>query len=105
MRARIVSAAGVGPFAVAEQFLSPHQAAGPFFGSAYDLAAGVATGNGYKTVNAITGALPGASIIPLREGSKAILGSIFTDSYGMHYQQFLRRNEQETGQTSIFLAK
>lgn len=100
---RIVAQAGVGPFAAMEQFLSPHQALGPAFGSAYSLAAGVASGSSYRTTNAAMGLLPGSSLAPLKEGSKAVLGSIFAESYGVAYQTFLSRNEQETGQSSIFL--
>lgn len=100
---RIVAHAGVGPFGAMEQFLSPHQALGPALGGAYSLASGVASGSGYKTTNAAMGLLPGSSLAPVKESSKAVLGSIFAESYGVAYQTFLRRHEQETGQSSIFL--
>jgi hypothetical protein len=99
---RIVAQAGVGPFAAMEQFLSPYQAAGPAIGGVGNVAANVATMDGYGTVNASIGMLPGSSIAPLKETAKAVLGNIFTENYGAQYQAFLRRNEQETGQSSIF---
>jgi hypothetical protein len=34
--------------------------------------------------------------------TKAALGSIFTEAYGMHYQQFLKFNEFQTGQSSLY---
>lgn len=99
---RIVAGAGVGPFAVAEQFLSARQIAGPGPGAVGALAAGVVSGDGYKTANAVMGLAPGASIIPIREGAKAVLGGIFMESYGVNYQLFLQRNAAETGQSSVF---
>ncbi len=102
---RLVTQAGVGPFAVAEQFLSPRQALGPAAGAAWDFGSNAVTANGYGVTNSIIGLAPGASFSPLREGSKAVLGSMFSESYGMHYQRFLQRLEREQGQTSIFLDK
>ena len=101
--ARLVSQAGVGPLAVAEQFLSPQQLLGPAPGSAYGLAKNAVTGNGYGVTNSVMGLLPGSSLAPVREASKAMLGAIFTDTYGVHYQNFLKQLQQEKHQTSIFL--
>jgi hypothetical protein len=100
---RIVTQAGVGPFAVAEQFLSGHHLLGPGFGIASNLVEATGSGEPYQRTNALLGAVPGASIIPVREGIKATLGAVFSDAYGVHYQTFLRRHEAETGQSSIFL--
>jgi len=102
---RVVTQAGVGPFAVIEQFASGHQLMGPAFGTAYDIGASAVSGNGYRMTNAVMGSVPVLSAAPIKEASKAILGAIFTDSYGQNYQTFLRRLEDETGQTSIFLDK
>jgi hypothetical protein len=99
--ARIVSTAGVGPLAVAEQFMSVNRFMGPLPGAVINLAQGIATGSGYRTTNAVIGMLPGSSIIPLREGAKAIIGEIFPDTYGVNFQLFLQRNEAESGQSSI----
>ena len=103
--ARVVGQAGVGPFAVFEQFMSPRQLAGPAFGMAGGLGYDVATGNGYGVTNDLMGMLPfGLTAAPIREASKAILGTIFADSYGVNYQMYLRRLQEESGQTSLFLA-
>lgn len=100
---RIVTQAGVGPFAVAEQFLSGHHLLGPGFGIATNLAEAAGSGNTYQRANALLGAVPGSSIIPLKEGFKATLGAILPEAYGVHYQTFLRRDAAERGQSSIFL--
>ena len=102
---RVITQAGVGPFAVAEQFLSPRQLLGPAPGTVWDLGTNAVTGNGYGLTNSAIGAMPGSSFAPLRESSKAVLGAIFADSYGVHYQKFLQNLEREQGQTSIFLDK
>jgi hypothetical protein len=100
--ARIVAQAGIGPTAVVEQFMQ--NLAGPAFGTAIDIGQGMASGNGYKVTNAVMGQVPGLSVGPIREASKALLGSIFSDTYGVNYQMYLRNLRDKDGQTSIYLA-
>jgi hypothetical protein len=105
---RVVAQAGVGPFAAIEQYMSPRQLAGPTLGIAGNLAAagyGAVTGEpnaAYNLANATAGALPGASIAPLAEIRKAVLGSIMPETMGAPYQRMLTFREMETGQSSLY---
>lgn len=101
---RLVIQAGFGPVAVIEQFLDPRQLIGPGPGMAAGLIGNMAALNGYGTINSTMGMTPGLSIPPIREATKALLGTFFAESYGVQYQMFLERLESD-GQTSLFLDK
>jgi hypothetical protein len=105
---RVVAQAGVGPFAVIEQYISPRQLMGPAPGIAFQLmggAADVVTGqpnSAYSFTNSFFGALPGASVAPVTEARKAVLGAMMPETMGAPYQRMLIFRELETGQGSIY---
>jgi hypothetical protein len=101
---RVISQAGIGPFAVAENFLSPRAALGPFGGGVWNIADQALTGTGYSRVNSLLGMLPGASS-PLKQMEQAVLGWVFVDTYGMQHQRAMAFQQHKTGQSNIFQHK
>jgi hypothetical protein len=97
---RVFAQAGIGPMAVLEQFGSIQQAIGPAGGLAYNAISKVATGTPYQATNAVFGLLPGASIAPLSEARKALMGGLMPETLGVGFQSSLTMIELERRQSS-----
>lgn len=93
-----------GTFGLLNDVLSPEGILGPSFGAAYAVVTAPGKPNGfYQGVNAAMSMTPGATLPLVDEGRKAVLATIFHDSYGIWYQAMLRRVEAKQGQTSVYL--
>lgn len=58
--------------------------------------------NFYEGAGAVMSGLPGQNLPVINEAKHAIMGMIFEDWYGVHYQNRLDYIEEEAGQSSIY---
>lgn len=102
---RIIGQAGAGPMATIEQFSSVQQALGPVPGAAYKLGSAFISddrpGQGYRETEAVFGSLPGASLGPIQEARKQIIGSVMSDAYMTALERARDFRNEKTGQERL----
>lgn len=100
--ARIAAQAGLGPIAMIDQFSSPEQALGPTAGILFNAGEALTSDSSYTRLSSTLGIMPGASIAPINEASKAILSQLFGEATAASYQSMLARIELERGTSSLY---